>query len=121
MQRMHRVTDELITLYNIVGENTWEPSDIPLELQHNIRRWMTDGDIIRHTRGRSNTASKYTISQTLCKKIKADIILRENIGLYIAGQLSLTELARNSGLEVKYLNRRLIHIQRTVCEAEQGY
>lgn len=117
MQRRHELTDELICLYKTVGENIWSPSDIPPHLKPYIRQWLSDGRIIRISRRHSAYESRYTINQDLCHKIKVDIILRDNIGLYVAGQLSIYELAHNTGLEPKYLNRRVIQIQR----GQQGY
>ena len=117
MQRRRELSDELINLYRTVGESTWSPSDLPPHLKPYIRQWLTDGRIIRIFRGRSVYESKYTLNSDLCHKIRVDIILRDNIGLYVAGQLSIYELAHNTGLEPKYLNRRLIQIQRE----EQGY
>lgn len=117
MQRRHELSDELICLYRIVGDNIWSPSALPPHLKPYIKRWLTDGKIIRVKRRHSANESQYTINQDLCHRIRVDIILRENIGLYVAGQLSIYELAHNTGLEPKYLNRRLIQIQR----AEEGY
>lgn len=110
-------SDELIYLYRIVGDNIWSPSALPPHLKPYIKRWLTDGKITRINRRYSVNESQYTINQKLCNRIRVDIILRENIGLYVAGQLSIYELAHNTGLEPKYLKRRIIHIQR----AEEGY
>lgn len=111
------LSDELICLYKTVGETIWTSSQLPPHLKPYVRKWLTDGRITRVSRRNSASGSRYTINQDLCHKIRVDIILRDNIGLYVAGQLSIYDLANTTGLEPKYLSRRVTQIQR----AMQGY
>lgn len=106
----HSITEEIITLYDIVGDNIWSPSNLPPDLKPRIKQWIYNGTIIQISRRRSNTESRYTINQALIIKIRAEKILREKTLAYISGTLDLRELSTQTGLETKYLKRRLDQI-----------
>lgn len=101
------ITPELIQLYEEVGDDIWSPSDISPELKPKIKQWISNGQIHRISRRRCSEESKYRIDQRLIAKITAEKILQENTGLYLTGTLSLRDLSHTTGLETKYLSRRL--------------
>ncbi|MBO5430915.1 hypothetical protein J5991_02595 [Methanocorpusculum sp.] len=110
MQRRHELTQELITLYEIVGETVWQPAQIPPELKPKIKQWVIEGHIIRISRKHSCTPSSYRINRLIIAKITADKALSENTALYLSGTLTLKDLSAQTGLETKYLSRRLTQI-----------
>lgn len=112
MQRRHEITPELLLLYEQVGDRIWSPSQISPDLKPKIKQWIIEGHINRLSRKHSCTESKYCINQTVIAKIKADEILKNNMELYSHHPNNLRELSHATGLETKYLSRRLAQIRR---------
>lgn len=105
------IPEELLTLYEIVGDGIWSPSSIPEHLRHRIKHWISNGQITLISRRYSNKESRYCISQNTLAKIIAEKTLRQNPAHYQEDNTALKELAASTGLPTKYLTRRLSQIQ----------